>query len=287
MERQLGARLKNPQTPLMPVPSWLAARGFHLPGMIVTAALVSACGTAGPDSPLAPTDRKQPQQAHVAKPARSAVDSFRPDAASFVTTDWRKVRMRSAQTLEYDESLVLAGNRIEVLKVSPKGRILEARATGRVHLEWIGGTPGRLACREAYLNQDEIVVRGRPILARGPSILEGLDDTTVFYLVGTRLKVLGRHRNTTAGAVLAEERERRRRSAPKPGCADGTGSFPPLPSEPVVFNESLAPSGLGPNPLLPPLSISIVPEEVRRALRADPEVNTGRTPGSIPGIPAR
>ena len=75
-----------------------------------------------------------------------------------------------------------------------------------------------------------MILRGKPLLKRGRTVVEGLDDTTVFYVRGVDLRVIGKHRITTEKGVT--------------------------PTWKSSWKE-------GPNPLLPALTPADVPKEIR------------------------
>jgi hypothetical protein len=134
---------------------------------------------------------------------------------------------------------------VEILKTYPDGSPSRIRARGRVfvELDFPGSQQARGLAQEAYISADEVILRGRPVVQRGTATLEGLTDYTVFYLFGNQIRAIGTHRATKPEQIIEE-----------------------------------APLGLpswesGPNPLLPPLEPSAVPDSIRdeliRALEAE------------------
>lgn len=182
-----------------------------------------------------------------------------------MTMTWEEARGLSAQSLEVPPFFRLAADEIQVLKSGPDGTARRVRAKGKVFIEMQFADTGRVLCQEAYISDDELILRGKPLLQRGGSAISGLDDATVFYMLGTRLKVIGRHRVLNENALIAEARKWQ--SAPQGG---GGGGFAALGAPPVLPVMSGPWSG-GPNPLLPPLSTSSVPESVRQKMRAEAE----------------
>ena len=61
----------------------------------------------------------------------------------------------------------------------------------------------KVLCQEAYVSSREIVLRGKPIIQRGGSTIEGLEDRTVAYMIGSRLRVLGLHRISNQDSMIA------------------------------------------------------------------------------------
>ncbi|MEY4484344.1 MAG: hypothetical protein RL693_1796, partial [Verrucomicrobiota bacterium] len=99
----------------------------------------------------------------------------------------------------------------------------------------------------------ELILRGKPLLKRGRSLVEGLSEYTVFYIRGLRLQAIGSHRLTSKPG--------------KPGKPGKDESYPD--DEPEAWK--VAPTWTrswkeGPNPLLPALS----PEDVPKEMRASP-----------------
>jgi hypothetical protein len=101
--------------------------------------------------------------------------------------------------------------------------------------------PAKALCQELLLSEDEVILRSKPVLQRGSSTVEGVDDYTVFYMFGTKLRVIGMHRLANPGQMMAG--------------TDSSG----LPTLGAWTN--------APNPLLPPLSESDVPAQVRAELQ--------------------
>jgi hypothetical protein len=97
-------------------------------------------------------------------------------------------------------------------------------------------TPTRALCQEALISDEDVILRGNPLLQRGQSTVEGVSDVTVFYLMDTRLRAIGPHKVTNTAEVM--------RNAPLLAAWQG-----------------------GPNTILPPLESSDVPESVKDELR--------------------
>lgn len=185
------------------------------------------------------------------------------DLDFLMTMTWEEARGLSAQSLEVPPFFRLAADKIEVLKTHPDGSARRVRAKGKVFIEMQFADTGRVLCQEAFLSDDELILRGKPVLQRGGSAVSGLDDATVFYMLGTRLKVIGRHRVLNESTLLAEALKSR--SVVQEGSAFATLGAPPV--LPVMSG----PWAGGPNPLLPPLSAASVPEDVRQKMRAEAE----------------
>jgi hypothetical protein len=188
------------------------------------------------------------------------------DLSFLMTMTWEEAKGLSAQSLEVPPFFRLTADKIDVLKASPDGTARRVRARGKVFIEMQFADSGRVLCQEAYITDDELILRGKPLLQRGGSAIAGLDDATVFYMLGTRLRVIGRHRVSQEQVLLAESQKA---ATGVSGVGSGSG-FAVLGSPPVLPVMS-GPWAGGPNPLLPPLSAASVPEEMRVKMRAEAE----------------
>lgn len=173
------------------------------------------------------------------------------DLAFLLSMDYAEAQTISGQSLDLGVNGRVAAESIEILKSDKEGKARKVRAKGKVYLEAGADDSAKILCQEAYINGDEAVLRGKPILQRGGTIIEGLSDDTVFYFLGTRLRVIGLHRVTNPDAMLAS-------SIPDSG-----------------------PWTAGPNPLLPALSEQAVPanirEEMLKAAEAEALLQSHRT----------
>jgi hypothetical protein len=132
----------------------------------------------------------------------------------------------------------IAADKIDVLKADAEGKPLKVRAKGRVFVEvdFPDSDQARCLSQEAYIDTDEVILRGRPVLQRGGATLEGVTDQTVFFLFGNQVRIIGTHRRTNAQELATDM---------------------PL---------GLPSWEYGPNPLLPPLEESAVPNNIRAEL---------------------
>lgn len=197
--------------------------------------------------------------------------------AFLMTMTWEEAKALSAQSLEVPPFFRVAADEIEVLKSGTDGTPRRVRAKGKVFIAMEFAESGRVLCQEAYLSDDELILRGKPMLQRGGSVVEGMNDMTVLYMLGTRLRVIGKHRVTNEHEMVSEVRKAEvvmRKKAVEDSGFPGAPPILPLMSGPWV--------GSGPNPLLPPLSEESVPEEIRQKMRAEAEaVNV--MPLDLPG----
>jgi hypothetical protein len=155
------------------------------------------------------------------------------DLLFLLSMNFEEAKAISAQSVEMPMGVKIAADSIEILKEDGDKKPKKVRAKGRVYLEnGIGEDQAKVLCQEAYISSWEIVLRGKPIIQRGGSTIEGLDDKTVAYMLGSRLRVIGMHRLTNQDSMLAM-----------------------LPD--------LGPWTAGPNPILPPLTEDSVPNDIR------------------------
>jgi hypothetical protein len=116
------------------------------------------------------------------------------DLSFLLSMSFMEAKSISPQQLEFPPYLKIAADSIEVFKYSADGKPLKARARGKVFLEMNFNEPAKALCQEAFITEDEIILRGSPILQRGGSMVEGLDESTIFYLFGSSLRVIGLHK---------------------------------------------------------------------------------------------
>lgn len=158
------------------------------------------------------------------------------DLSFLLSMSFMEAKSISTQQLEFPPYLKIAADSIQVFKYSADGKPLKARARGKVFLEMNFNEPAKALCQEAYINQDEIILRGSPILQRGGSMVEGLDEGTIFYLFGTSLRVIGLHRVNNQTEISS-------------------------------LMPTLGSWAAGPNPLLPPLTENAVPNSIRDSMQ--------------------
>jgi hypothetical protein len=155
------------------------------------------------------------------------------DLVFLLGISYEEAKAISQENMEMQAGEVrIAADEIQVLNSERDGRPNKVRAKGRVYLETGSGEDiTKVLCQEAYVSMKEVVLRGKPIIQRGNSTIEGLTDETIAYVLGCRLRVIGLHRLTTESSLAA------------------------LPD--------LGPWTNGPNPILPPLTEAAVPGDIR------------------------
>lgn len=219
--------IKTPFSLLVPLAACLltACEGFKVPALEKLKGAAETTNETN-SSPSAP-----PVQGELAL----GTDTSPVDLAFLLSMNYNEATSISGHNLELGSSGRVAAENIEVLKSDKDGKARKVRATGKVYLETGEGDPAKILCQEAYINGPEAVLRGRPILQRGGTIIEGLADDTVFYFYGSRLRVIGLHRITNPNEMMAKIPE-------------------------------VGPWSSGPNPLLPALSESVVPANIREEM---------------------
>ena len=180
--------------------------------------------------------------------------------AFLMTMTWEEAKALSAQSLEVPPFFRVAADEIQVLKAAADGTPRKVRAKGKVFIGMEFAESGRVLCQEAFLSDDELILRGKPLLQRGGSVVEGMDDVTVFE-----------------HELVSEVRKAEVVMRKKAGADEGFPGAPPV--LPIMSGPWV---GSGPNPLLPPLSADSVPEEIRQKMRAEADaVNV--MPLDLPG----
>jgi hypothetical protein len=199
----------------------MGCTGLHLPGK-------------GPKKTDAAANVEKSEKDKAEPKAADAVSSV--DLSFLLSMNYAEAKVISAQTMELPHGVRIAADSIEVLKLDKDNKPKRIRAKGKVYLEsGEGADSSKALCHEALITYDEIILRGKPILQRGGSVVEGLDDQTVAYMLGTRLRVIGLHRMTHQDAMVAM-----------------------LPD--------LGPWAAGPNLLLPALAEDSVPDNIREEM---------------------
>lgn len=234
---------------------------LHLSCALAFALLSSSCATqsAGPQS-------GKPQDATQAK--AGAPDAV--DLSLLLSMSFDEAASMAAQKAQLASGTRIAADKIEVLKQGASGAT-KVRATGNVFVQVHDSLPFTALCQEALLSDEDIILRGKPVTQRGVSLIQGTSEVTVFYMVGTRLRVIGRHKiSEVASSQLADARS--------PG---------PSGSLPLPFFDA-GPWRATDNPLLPPLEESVVPvslrNDMRRAAEAEAALQKSRE-GLPPAFP--
>ena len=152
------------------------------------------------------------------------------DVGFLLTMSFAEAKAISPKNLIFAPFYKIAADEITVDSRNDDGTPRRVRAKGHVFLQIDYRDEVRALAQEVLLSTDEVILRGKPLLKRGLSVVEGQSDTTVFYIEGTRLHVIGAHRKTSESGVTSTWKNTWRD---------------------------------GPNPLLPALSPDDVPKEMR------------------------
>ena len=174
------------------------------------------------------------------------------DVSALLGMSFEEAASIAPQHLEAPNLPKVAADKIEVLSKTSDGKPKKVRAKGRVFLLLDQQEQSHALCDEALISAGDLILRGKPVLQRGSSTVEGLSDVTVFYLFGPQLKVIGRHRLTNISRLAGES----------PWKSDG-----------------------GTASLLPPLDSADVPQAVRDEMRKAAEAEAQLQRSRI-GLPA-
>ena len=157
-------------------------------------------------------------------------DSGTTDVGFLLTMSFAEAKAISPKNLIFAPFYKIAADEITVDSKDALGQPKRVRAKGHVFLQIDYRDEVRALGQEALISADEVILRGKPLMRRGRSVVEGQDDSTVFYIEGTKLHAIGKHRVTNENGVT--------------------------PTWKNTWRD-------GPNPLLPALSPSDVPKEMR------------------------
>ncbi len=175
-------------------------------------------------------------------------DAGAADVGFLLTMTYVEASKLSPQSLELPPFYKVAADEITVVSTKPDGTPKKLRAKGHVYLqiefreELVG------LGQEALIGGNEVILRGKPLLRRGRSVVEGLSDRTVFYIDGLKLQVIGLHRITTGSGVT-------------PGWS-GSWKDGPNPLLPALSPDDI-PKEMRASPLLPPVSKDDLPKKRR------------------------
>lgn len=208
---------------------------------LLAGVFLGACKSTPPAETPAADSQATPKD-DAAKKDDKPADTGEPpvDVSFLLSMSFNEAKTLSAHTIEVAPFYKIAADEIEVTRTHADGTPRRVRAKGRVFIEMNYLEPAKALCQELLVSEDEVILRGKPVLQRGGSTLEGIEDYTVFYMFGTRLRAIGAHRLTNVGQLMTGP--------------DGL----PLPMLGAWTD--------APNPLLPPLTESAVPDNIRAEL---------------------
>lgn len=204
----------------------------------------------------------------VSKAKVTAPDSV--DLSLLLSMSYDEAASMAAQKAQMASGTRIAADKIEVLKKDASGPT-KVRATGNVFVQVHDSLPYTALCQEALVADGDIILRGKPVTQRGVSLIQGMSDVTVFYMIGSRLRVIGRHKISEVTPTQLVS-------------AHSTG---PTSNLPLPFFDA-GPWKASDNPLLPPLDESVVPaslrNDMRRAAEAEATLQKSRE-GLPPAFP--
>lgn len=229
--------------------------------MLCASALASLpCGCATQPGAVTDVGAQDVSQAKVS-------DSTGVDLSLLLSMSYDEAASMANQKARLASGTRIAADKIEVLKQDTSGPT-KVRATGNVFVQVQDSLPYTALCQEALLSDSDIILRGKPVTQRGVSLIEGTSDVTVFYMIGSRLRVIGRHKISQVSPVQVAK-------------AQWGSSSDNLP---LPFQDA-GPWKVSDNPLLPPLEEDAVPaslrNEMRRAAEAEAVLQRSRA-----GVPA-
>ncbi len=197
------------------------------------------------------------------------------DVAKLLAMEFADAKKISPNSLEVPPFYKITADQISVLKKDSKGRPQRVRAKGRVFVQIDFRDKLVALAQEAYIESDgEVILRGRPLLKRGRTVVEGLSETTVYYIKGTRLQVLGSHRMAKQEGGITS-----------PHGGTFRPSYDVQPSWRRAWRD-------GPSPLLPALSPNDLPADMRASPLLPPSQGSSDlpqllVPGEDPVPPSR
>ncbi len=173
---------------------------------------------------------------------------------------YTEASLMSAASVELGRKYRVAAEEIDVLERDRAGNPSKVIARGRVFVEMQLDQVVVALADNAEVGPRELVLRGRPVIGRGFSVLAGTEDDTVFVLAGDALRVSGGHQAMQRNSVPVR-REQLMAGLGSAGSGGGGGGGEParsyridqdfeLPPLPDVTEEP-DPILLGPLPDLP------------------------------------
>jgi hypothetical protein len=194
------------------------------------------------------------------------------DVGFLLSMTFDEAKKMSPSSGEMPPFYKVAADEVKTLAQTSDNKPKRVRAKGRVFLEIDYRERLNALGQEALISPDEVILRGKPLLKRGRTVVEGLDDTTVFYIRGVDLKVIGKHRITTEKGVTPTWKRSWKQG--------------PNPLLPVLTPDDV-PKDMRSNPLLPPPSGMLPPGNANegRALgekAQDPSDSSRRSVGEPP-----
>ena len=114
---------------------------------------------------------------------------------------YTEASLMSAASVELGRKYRVAAEEIDVLERDRAGNPSKVIARGRVFVEMQLDQVVVALADNAEVGPRELVLRGRPVIGRGFSVLAGTEDDTVFVLAGDALRVSGGHQAMQRNSV--------------------------------------------------------------------------------------
>jgi len=187
------------------------------------------------------TGEKKDASTDAANPGGKQAEGDNVNVSFLLTMTFEEARRMSPASETFPPFYKVAADEVKVTSRTADGKPKKLQAKGKVFLQIDYREQLNALAQEALISENEVILRGKPLVKRGRTVVEGLNDTTVFYIRGVDLQVIGRHRITTEKGVT--------------------------PTWSRSWKE-------GPNPLLPALR----PEDVPKEMRASPLLPPPPTP---------
>ena len=181
---------------------------------------------------------KMKEKDEVASKKSEAGDPPSADVAFLLTMTWEEAKKISPKNMHLEPGYNIAADEITVASKNKDGSPRRVRAKGHVFVQISGEDELRGLGQEALIGGREVILRGKPLVQRGRSVVEGLEDWTVFFIENNRLHAIGRHRISHGAEGVTPTWNRAWKEGPNP-------ILPALSPEDV-------PANLRATPLLPP-----------------------------------
>jgi hypothetical protein len=121
-----------------------------------------------------------------------------------LSMDFREAALMAAHTMEMPPLFRVAATEISHPPLAPGEPLSAFSASGNVFLEIKFAEPLIALAQQADVSVREIILRGRPVLRRGQSVIEATAGETVFYLSADAIEIDGPHQLRRLGDTVPE-----------------------------------------------------------------------------------
>jgi|GEM_PF-2951424 len=153
------------------------------------------------------------------------------------------------QSMDVPPFFRVAAQTIDHPRLAQGQPVSEFKASGNVFLEIDFADPLVALCNEAEVDVQRVVLRGRPVLRRGQSVMEATSEDTVFFVTADSVDVEGPHRLRQLGDRISsgslEGNPLLPAINPSP-TAPATDAAPPVLPEEAAPAPTPAPDGIDP-----------------------------------------